>query len=156
MNITNLGNLDTSSPLRLGSIGDANVNCIINDLAIYDVAIPNETITAKSRVTPLTPSNDPYYNNLIGYWKCDDGTGTTLVDAIGKSDSFDIKGAVNWTPFSDISPNISPEISQAAFTAVPNGVDIPVMIYNWMNISIPNEWDLMGKFYNPIVNLPKQ
>jgi hypothetical protein len=40
--------------------------------------------------------------------------------------------------------------------AVPNGVDIPVMIYNWMNISIPKEWGLMGKFYNPIVNLPKE
>jgi len=155
LNITNLGNLDTTSPLRLGSIGDANVNCIINDLAIYNIAIPEATVIAKSKVTPLTDANDPYYSSLIGYWKCNEGQGSDLIDATGKSAPFKISGTPSWSAFSDISPNISPEISQAAFLAVPNGVDIPVLIYNWMNIAVPSQWGLMGKFYNPIVNLPK-
>jgi hypothetical protein len=156
LNISGLGNLNTTSPLRLGSIGDGNVNCIINDLAIYDVAIPTDVIIESSRITPLTPSNDPYHDHLIGYWKSNEGSGALLHDETENSAPFELKGSINWTSFSDISSNISPEISQSAFMAVPNGVDIPVMIYNWMNISIPKEWGLMGKFYNPIVNLPKE
>lgn len=156
LNITGLGNLDTSSPLRLGSIGDGNVNCIINDLAIYNVAIPHNEIVAKSRVTPLTKDIDPYFDKLQGYWMAVEGVGSQLFDITGKSAPFELKGAINWTTFSDISPNISPSISPAAFKSVPNGVDIPVMIYNWMNISVPKKWELMGRFYNPTITLPNQ
>ncbi len=155
LNITNLGNIDTQSPLRLGSIGDNNVNCIINDLAIYDVAVPEDILIANSKKTPLTPNNDPYYNNLIGYWKGNEGAGTEIKDVLGKSSAFKLSENTSWSSFSDISPNISPEISPSAFMAVPNGVDIPVMIYTWMNVTIPSNWGLMGKFYNPIINLPK-
>lgn len=155
LNITGLGNLNTTSPLRLGSISDGNVNCLISDLAIYNVALPNDVIIAKSRVTPLNEENDAYYNNLTGYWKCNEGEGETLNDITGKSTPFYIQNKINWTNYSEFSPNITPIISQAIFKVVPNAVDIPVMIYNWMNISVPKSWGLMGKFYNPSFNLPR-
>ncbi|MEN5195026.1 LamG-like jellyroll fold domain-containing protein [Sphingobacterium faecium] len=155
LNITNLGNLNTSSPLRLGSIGDGNVNCLISDFAIYNMALPNDVIIAKSKTTPLNEENDAYYNKLTGYWKCNEGEGEVLNDVTGKSTPFYIQNKINWVNFSDFSPNITPTISQSIFKVVPNGVDIPVMIYNWMNISVPKNWGLMGKFYNPSFNLPR-
>lgn len=155
LNISGLGNIDTPSPLRLGSIGDGNVNCIINDFAIYDFPIPEAELIASSKVTPISPEKDPYYNRLMGYWPSNEGGGKVLQDATGKSAAFNLMGSLNWTSFSDISPNISPEISPSAFRAVPNNVDIPTMIYSWMNVSIPNSWGLMGKYYIPTINLPK-
>ncbi|MEI5985348.1 MULTISPECIES: LamG-like jellyroll fold domain-containing protein [Sphingobacterium] len=156
LNITNVGNINTTSPLRLGSIGDANVNCMINDLAIYNVALPDAEVIAKSRVTPLTAENDPYHDNLVGYWPANEvTTDNKLYDITGKSAPFSLKGSINWTSFADISPNISPAISPAAFRAVPNTVDIPTMIYSWMNITVPQQWGLMGKYYVPSINLPR-
>ncbi|MGV6945784.1 LamG-like jellyroll fold domain-containing protein [Sphingobacterium kyonggiense] len=155
LNITGLGNINTTSPLRLGSIGDGNVNCMIADLAIYDMAIPEADLLSKIKITPITSEVDPYYNRLVGYWPGMEGSGKTLSDVTGKSAPFNLMGAINWASFSDISQNISPAISPSAFRAVPNNVDIPTMIYSWMNIAIPQNWGLMGKFYIPSITLPK-
>jgi len=147
------GNLNSTSPLQFGKY--TNVDCFITEFAVYNIAIPNADIIAASKKTPLTPITDPYYNNLIAYYKTNEGVGSTLFDALGKSPAMNLVGAANWTNYADISPNLSPAISEAAFKVVPNGVDIPLFIYNWMNITIPGQWGLMGKFYNPTVNLPK-
>lgn len=155
LDITNVGNLNTSSPLRLGSIGDANVNCIINEVAIYDVALPDDAIVSSSVLTPLTEVNDPYYSEMIGYWRGVENSGSEVHDALGLSAPFSMLGNSNWSSFSDVSPNIKPTVATEAFKAVPNSVDIATMIYNWLNISVPKDWDLMGEFYNPTINLPK-
>lgn len=147
------GNLNTTSPLTFGKY--SNVDCFITEFAVYNIAIPNADIIAGSKKTPLTPITDPYYNNLVAYYRTNEGVGSVLNDALGKSPAMNLVGAANWTNYADISPNLSPAISEAAFKVVPNGVDIPVFIYNWMNITIPAQWGLMGKFYNPTVNLPK-
>ena len=147
------GNLNTTAPLQFGNY--SSVDCFITEFAVYNIAIPNADIIAASKKTPLTSVSDPYYNNLIAYFKANEGVGNTLNDALGKAPKMNLTGTPNWTNYADISPNLSPAISEAAFKAVPNGVDIPVFIYNWMNISIPAQWNLMGKFYNPTVNLPK-
>lgn len=154
LDITGLGNLNTTSPLRLGSIGDANVNCLINDFAIYNIALPDEAIIQTSNRTPLNPGNDAYFDKLIGYWRATENTGD-IKDNLGLSAPFKMMGNASWASFSDVSPNLKPEIGLEAFTAVPNSVDIATMIYNWLNISVPKGWDLMGKFYKPSINLPK-
>ncbi|RQO64103.1 hypothetical protein DBR40_26300 [Pedobacter sp. KBW01] len=146
------GNLNSPSPLQFGKY--TNVDCFITEFAVYNIAIPNADIIAASKKTPLTPITDPYYNNLVAYFKTSEGVGNVLNDALGKAPAMNLVGAANWTNYADISPNLSPAISEAAFKAVPNGVDIPVLIYNWLNIAAPAQWSLMGKFYAPVVSYP--
>lgn len=142
-------NFSSPAPLTMGYIPFANnlpINVIIKDLAIYNVAIPEAELIPYMRKTVRVPA-DPYYSNLAGYWPCNEGEGAMLKDASGKSADFTISGNPNWKAFSDVSPNISPEISDAAFTVVPNGIDITYAIYTWMNIPVSSNWNLMGKNY---------
>ncbi|MEE1943525.1 hypothetical protein VRU48_00300 [Pedobacter sp. KR3-3] len=154
----NLGTANMSAPTVPFTIGHINstesngtINVLIKDVAIYNIAIPEADLIPYMRKTVKQPT-DLYYSNLIGYWPCDDNQGSVIREASGKGVNLNYVGAPNWKSFSDISPYISPEISQAAYQAVPNGVDIPVLIYNWMNIAVPSQWNLMGKLYAPTVN----
>ncbi|WP_169304423.1 DUF4983 domain-containing protein [Pedobacter frigoris] len=146
-------NTDNNFPLRIGTDVNSSTNLLIREIAIFNVTMSDADMVSNMR-RQLQPAN-PYYANLIGYWPGNESSGSTMFDISGKGNNFTYSSATQFANFSDISPNISPEISQAAFSAVPNGVDIPSMIYNWMNISIPEQWNLMGKFYNPTVALPK-
>lgn len=150
------GNADNTQPLRIGADkatdGNTSTNLLIKDVALFNVAMSDADVIANMRIQ-LKPSN-PFFSNLLGYWPGDETQGNTMADVSGKGNHFTFNNAVQFSPFSDISPNISPEISQAAYLAVPNGVDIPVLIYNWMNIAIPAQWNLMGKAYLPAVNYP--
>lgn len=141
------GDLDTSSPLTFGRY--TNVDCFITEFAAYNIAIPNADIIANSKKTPLTPATDPYYNNLIGYFRGNEGTGNQINDVTGKAAPMNLIGAANWSNFSDVSQNISPLISPATFGVVINNVDIPYQIYQWMGVIIPNTWQLSGKTWKP-------
>lgn len=142
-------------PFTLGHINstesNGTINVLIKDVAIYNIAIPEAELQAYMKKTVKLPT-DPYFSNLIGYWPCNENQGSLIKDASGKGVDLNYVGTPNWKSFSDISPYISPEISQSAYQAVPNGVDIPVLIYNWMNLAIPSEWNLMGKLYTPTIN----
>lgn len=151
---TNIGvtNRDNIAPLRIGANLGVNTNFMIKDLAIFNVALsPTEVAsTMRSQIRP----NNPFFGNLLGYWPFDEKSGTVAADVSGKGNNMTFSGAVQFISFSEVSPNISPEISASAFTAVPNGVDIPVLVYNWLNIAVPSQWNLMGKLYMPSVFLP--
>lgn len=146
-NLAMNGNLDTSSPLTFGKFN--NVDCFITEFAVYNVAIPNADIISSSKRTPLTPANDPYYNNLIGYFRSNEGSGNQINDLTGKAAPMNLVGTANWSVFSDLSPNISPPVSAASYGVVINNVDIPYQIYSWMNIPIPTNWQLNGKIWRP-------
>lgn len=151
---TNIGvtNRDNIAPLRIGADIGKNTNFMVKDLAIFNVAMSATEVASTMRVQ-LRPSN-PFFGNLLGYWPFDETSGTVAVDASGKGNNMTYTGPIQFIPFAEVSPNISPEISPAAFTAVPNGVDIPVLIYNWLNIAVPSQWNLMGKLYTPVISYP--
>ncbi|MBB2148188.1 LamG-like jellyroll fold domain-containing protein [Pedobacter gandavensis] len=151
---TNIGvtNRDNTAPLRIGADLGKNTNFMIKDLAIFNVAMSPAEVIKNMRIQ-IRPENT-YFGNLIGYWPFDETSGTLAADASGKGNDMTYSGPVQFVPFSEISPNISPEISAAAYTAVPNGVDIPILIYNWLNIAVPSQWGLMGKLYVPTVTFP--
>ncbi|RZL50904.1 MAG: DUF4983 domain-containing protein [Pedobacter sp.] len=146
-NLTINGDLNTTSPLTFGQYN--NVDCFITEFAVYNVAIPNADIIANSKKTPLTPATDPYYNNLIGYFRANEGSGNKIFDVTGKAAPMNLTGTPNWSNFSDISPNISPLISNATFSLVINNVDIPYQIYQWLGVIVPSDWQLNGKTWKP-------
>lgn len=151
---TNIGvtNRDNTAPFRIGADMGKNTNFMVKDLAIFNVAMSPGDVIKNMRIQ-LKPGN-PFFGNLLGYWPFDETSGTVAADASGKGNNMTYSGPVQFIPFSEISPNISPEISASAYTAVPNGIDIPILIYNWLNIAVPSQWDLMGKLYVPSVTFP--
>ncbi|MEJ5995399.1 DUF4983 domain-containing protein [Pedobacter sp. Du54] len=146
-NLTLNGDLNTTSPLTFGKY--TNDDCFITEFAVYNIAIPTADIIENSKKTPLTPATDPYYDNLIGYFRGNEGSGNQINDVTGNAAPMNLIGTANWSIFSDVSPNISPLLSSATFGVVINNVDIPYQIYTWMGIPIPSSWQLSGKIWRP-------
>jgi len=140
---------DNTSALRIGAEATVGkpTNFLLRDLAIFKVAMTDaEVITyMKREVTP----NHPYFANLEGWWPCKEGTGFLLKDRSGKNNDFILTSNATWATFNDLSPNINPEIAGAAYRTVPNNVDLPFQIYNWLGILPRTEWNLSGKAFPP-------
>lgn len=145
-------NLNNPASLRLGYIpGNENTSAtvMLNSLKIFNVALTTADVSAYSCKTVIAQDN-PKYNNLIGYWPLQDGNGNIMKEKTGKGDDFQLGGAPQWESFNDVSPALCPEINAAFFTMVPNNIDIPFQIYQWMGVSVSPQWGLKGKTWDPI------
>lgn len=139
--------VSNAEALRIGSGASKATNFLIRDLAIYNVAIPdNDLIYYMRREINTT---NPYFANLLGWWPCNDGNGSVLRDRSGKGNNFDITGSVPWVTHNDLSANISPSITGDVYRTVPNGVDLPFIIYNWFKVLPPASWSLTGRAFSP-------
>jgi hypothetical protein len=149
-------NIDNTIPLRLGgdigTDGNDQTNLLIRDVALFNVKMSATDVAAIMR-TQIKPST-PFFSNLLGFWPGDETSGTDMLDQSGNGNNFTYSSNVAFANFEEISPNVSPDISPAAYTAVPNGIDIPVLIYNWLNIAVSSQWGLTGRVYSPSVSLP--
>ena len=152
--VTISGNHNNNFPLRLGTDSRFNTNLLIKDFVILNTSLSDAEMATNMRREFGTQS--PYFANAIVWCPGNESSGNQMIDMSGKGNHFNFTSTVQFSAFNDISANISPNLSEAAFSAVPNGVDLPVVIYNWLNISVPQQWDLMGKSYIPSINLPTQ
>ncbi|RQO67713.1 hypothetical protein DBR43_24650 [Pedobacter sp. KBW06] len=145
-------NMNNTAPFKIGyNAGDGNTsaNVLVNSLQVYNVALTSQEISNYSCKTIVAPTN-PHYGNLIGYWPLNEGTGTTIKDISGKGKDLLMGGSPVWENFSDAGSLLCPEINDSYFRLVPNNVDIPFELYQWLGISIPLSWNLDGKAWNPI------
>ncbi len=149
MNTTSVNN---TSPLKLGylpSDGNQNASLLMNSLQIYKVALTTQEIQNYACKTIVSESN-PNYANLIGYWPMNEGKGATLLEKTGRGPSFLMGGSPVWDSFNDVGSMLCPEISDSFFRMVPNNIDIPFEIYQWLGVSVQTGWKLDGKSWNPI------
>ncbi|WP_197286275.1 LamG-like jellyroll fold domain-containing protein [Pedobacter sp. PACM 27299] len=150
IDITAWGSLDSPAPLTLGYINDGGgqIDVSYSNLQIFNVPVADEVITANSRRTVLNPGH-PNINNLIGYWPLDEGIGTVMFNksTLGAGKNFNMVGNAVWSSFSDYSPNLDAVISDAFFKIVPNNVDIPFHIYQWLGVPAPSGISLEGKLW---------
>lgn len=140
-------NLTNSGFLRVGTTAGKATNFLLRDLAVFNVAMSDTEIQAAMK-REITPSS-AYFSNLVGWWPCKEGTGFTLKDRSGKNNDFVLTSNATWATFNDLSPNINPEIVGAAYRTVPNNVDLPFQIYNWLGVLPRTEWKLTGKSWQP-------
>lgn len=148
----NGNDMNNTSPLKVGYLPGNETqspNALINSLQIYNVALTSADIANYACKTIVAPTN-PNYSKLIGYWPMNEGAGKVINEVTGKGSNFTISGNGVWEAFNDISPKLCPEISDAFFVTVPNNVDIPYQIYQWMSVPIPSVWGLQGKTWNPV------
>lgn len=89
------------------------------------------------------PGTHPNYANLVGEWSLRDGAGDTSPDLTGNGRPAKIQGLtktgttvnpIQWVPFNEVSDNLCPSGHETFYKIVPNGVDIPVQILQWIGI----------------------
>lgn len=152
VDITGYGTQDTAEPLTIGRKGNDtnNPDVLVADLQIFNVALSDATVAAQAKKVSLDPAH-PNLQNLVGYWPCNEGKGNQLINYAtkGKGVDFTLTGAFQWQSFSEYSPFLEPPILNSFYQLVPNSVDIPFMIYNWMGVNIPTVWGLEGIVWKP-------
>ncbi|WP_333626130.1 LamG-like jellyroll fold domain-containing protein [Sphingobacterium siyangense] len=149
----NGNNLDNSSPLTLGyNPGNGNTDCNISicNVQIYDRAFSAEEVKRYGGVTHIDESY-PFWSNLQGYWPgYGDVNTTVLTEKTGKgAGNFKLTGPVAWTSFNELVPFFQPPIEESFYRLVPNAVDVPFMIYQWLGVSVESSWNLDGKSWTP-------
>ncbi|WP_333575711.1 LamG-like jellyroll fold domain-containing protein [Sphingobacterium sp.] len=149
----NGNNLDNSSPLTLGyNPGNGNTDCNISicNVQIYNRAFSAEEVKRYGGVTHIDESY-PFWSNLQGYWPgYGDVNTTVLTEKTGKgAGNFKLTGPVAWTSFNELVPFFQPPIEESFYRLVPNAVDVPFMIYQWLGVSVESSWNLDGKSWTP-------
>ncbi|RZL10513.1 MAG: DUF4983 domain-containing protein, partial [Pedobacter sp.] len=159
-NLVGSRNFNNTSPMTIGTAAVAaavNANFLIRDIAIYNMNMSDEQILANMRKEIST--NIDYAQNLVGWWPCNEGSGRTLFDKSGNGNNFTITppsgvSSPVWQSFEEQSPLVAGNITDAAFRAIPNNVDVTLLIYNWLNITVLESWGLRGKLFQPVITLP--
>lgn len=149
----NGNNLDNSSPLTLGyNPGNGNTDCNISicNVQVYNRAFSAEEVKRYGGVTHIDESY-PFWSDLQGYWPgYGDVNTTVLTEKTGKgAGNFKLTGPVAWTSFNELVPFFQPPIEESFYRLVPNAVDIPFMIYQWLGVSVESSWNLDGKSWTP-------
>lgn len=148
----NGNNPNNSATFKAGFVpgsGDGYANLSITDLQIFNVALTTQQVAAYSCKTSIDQSN-PNFKDLVGYWPMNEGTGNVLKDKSGKASNLLVANSSGWGTFSDLSPALCPDIDDSFFRVVPNGVDLPFEIYQWMSITVPTAWNLDGRSFTPV------
>jgi hypothetical protein len=141
-----------NASFMLGNIpGDSEYGTpylMMTNLQVYNVALTSQQIADYACKTSIDASN-PSFKDLVGYWPMTEGVGNLLKDKSGKGSDLLVGGNGAWGNFSDVSAALCPDINAAFFRLVPNNVDLPFEIYQWMSITVPVSWGLDGKSWTP-------
>ena len=152
-------NVSNGAPLRIGRIAGNDNNTpdlLISNLQIYNTALENSDVAALSCL-PRIDSSHPFYANLIGYWPGDEAAGAIIKEKTGKyaNANFQLAGPYSWRDFNEVSPNVCPPSPASYFRLVPNSIDVPFQIFQWMGIQPDVEWSLDGRGWPPVYSIIK-
>lgn len=126
-----------------GSLGKIDVD--LKELKIFNVAIPEETVKQYACDQTINRAH-PYYDNLLGYWPMDEGSGNKLIDKSPLGQDMTLSGGYSWGTFTSLV--CSPPAANLGLL-VPKNSDIPAQILSWFNISRQSAWALDGKVWIP-------
>jgi hypothetical protein len=136
--ISSVGDITTNAGLFFGT--DINQTYAFNG-SISEVRVWNSLISGQNiqnwQCNHLD-NNHPNYSNLIGYWKLNEGTGTTMaLDYVG---GFGIlNGTINNSTW------YSPDSTWTYdYTNAPRLVDVPITALTHLCVPINNNWQLDG------------
>jgi hypothetical protein len=144
--ISSVGDITTNAGLFFGK--DINqsyaYNGSIAEVRVWNTLINNQNI--QSWHCSHLDSNHPNYNNLIGYWKLNEGTGTTM--AMDYWGGFGIpNGTINNSTWH------SPDSTWTYdYTNTPRLVDVPVTALTHLCVPIDINWQLDGVSLIPDCN----
>jgi len=146
-------NLNNSAPLRLGfNPDDGNEDCNVSicNVQVYNRAFTAAEVKRYGGVTHIDQDFE-FWDNLQGYWPGYDDVNTSTLTEKGAKGAGDFKltGSVSWGSFNELVPFFQPPIAESFYRLVPNAVDVPFMIYQWLGVSVESGWGLDGKSWTP-------
>lgn len=148
-----INNWMTSSDVRLATGDDITGNYrnswgiskfLIANIRVWDTIISEDDLTKNVHPcdTIITPDN-PYFNNLVGFWRGTDGKGDILKDAGPFSNDMELHDSPSWIEQQlDFCNNTLPP-------SVPTIVDIVPTIFDWLHIRTDSGWGLDGISWLP-------
>jgi len=93
------GSLSTDSyAVSIGSnaqVSSRNFDGLIDEVRIWNAALDSTTI--QEWMNRNIAAYHPYYSSLVGYWQCNDGSGTIAHDASGHGFNGTLVGSPAWT-----------------------------------------------------------
>ncbi len=135
--ISFVGDITTNSGLFFGTDinQDYDYNGSISEVRVWNNIIDDQIIQSWY-CSSVDPSH-PNYNNLIGYWKLNEGNGNSALDYLG---GFGIpNGTIN-----NASWHAADSVWIDDYNSTPRLVDVPISILNHLCIPIDNNWGLEG------------
>lgn len=150
-------NLDSPVPLSAGWRDGSNSGTAkminITDIRVYNAALPDAYISSNFCRIEVA-DNDPYYNNLIGFWPSTEvlqdpiTSKYFLKDASPKNRNLIIADYAK-SDFYDSQFGVCPPLSEAVYKLAPLAVDVASQIYSWLGIPARPSWNLDGKSWIP-------
>ena len=144
VDMSTIGDIDNGAPFRIGA--DINEE--------YDYTGAIEEVRLWKGVIPASNINDwqcsnlddthPSYNDLIGYWPLNEGSGTIANDL----SALDNNGTIT-------NPTWSALDSIVSYDSTPRITDIAITALDWICIDIEDSWDIDGRSWIdsfPMVN----
>jgi hypothetical protein len=143
VDISGIGSVDTPYGFVLGQDGTSSrpafVPGSINEVRVWKTALP-DTNVQRWIFTPVTPEH-PDYSDLLGYWKMDDGQGTSIKDSSQNAND----GAFIGTNPEWIIPDATVETLVFDSCQTAKAVDLTVTALAHFGIDIKPEWNLDGR-----------
>ena len=141
--ISNVGDITTGQGMFFG----ADINGAYDYLgSIAEVRVWNSVLDNASIQSWQCTSIDnthPFYNNLLGYWQLNEGSGIAANDSFGFNN-----GIIN-----NATWNFIDSIIIYDYSLTPRIVDVPVTAITHLCIPINSTWDLDGNSLIPDCNL---
>ena len=134
LDISSIGDIDNGAPFRIGADIDDGYEYTgaIEEVRIWNGLVP--AIDINTWKCNAIDNTHPNYNDLIGYWPLDEGTGSTANDLSGLDNDGTITSPIWSTLDSVVSYDNTPRITDIALSAL-----------DWLCIDIEDSWDLDGK-----------
>lgn len=144
--VTDWGEFDTNEPLTLGVLaGDGHgiMDGTVSDVRIWKVALPEAVISQFSCDTEIN-ENHPFFDYLLGYWPCTEGSGGVFKDQGAAGSDFVLEGNYEWSNFSDLM--CAPSASDFG-ASVPRNMDMTTQLLSWFRIPVQESWKLDGRVW---------
>lgn len=145
--ISGTKNLSTSNPLILGHRnvdGSSALDFYAADVEYFNVALDDATVLANIALKDIT--KHPYYSNLTGYWRIDDGGGAIVANLAPAGYNFLMKGTAVWDALGNDIPvsRDSQNVADGAVSIVATGPDVAGLIFYWLKVPTSSDWSLDG------------
>ncbi|TCN60119.1 DUF4983 domain-containing protein [Flavobacterium circumlabens] len=146
--VSSFGSLTSGLPFAVGQDGTltygANVNGNIAEVRVWNKALSEASILNYT-CSAVTASHLDY-SSLIGYWKGDNGSGSSFIDSSSKQVTLAFPNTPAWTT------STATLKCGTATGVVPKMVDIAYSSLQWFGVPINSGWSLDGRSWLPAGN----
>ncbi|WP_300597413.1 DUF4983 domain-containing protein [Niabella sp.] len=125
-------------------------NCYITDLRYWNVAFTDADV-AKYSCKSYIPDDHPYLDKLAAYYKLNKLSGNAIKDLSPTGQDaivVDPSKRANFTTFNETAKGVCPDPNGNFYKATITGLDVPMLIYQWMGFGTPNSWGLGGRIWS--------